>query len=59
MKKGPSRELDSLQNHEIMVGDLLRAIMDPNLLELIFSKSSLLNVDEVISFITCLCNVSE
>ena len=57
--KRDTRELDPQESHELMIGNLLRSAIDPNLIELVFSKSSLFVVDEIIAFISNLCAISE
>lgn len=57
--KGHSNELDRTESHETMVGDLLRATIEPSTLEHIFTNSCLFGADEISSFISCLCTVSE
>ena len=53
-----SKEAENIEN-ENTIGNLLKASIDPNQLELIFSKTSMFNVDEIVSFITHLCAISE
>lgn len=59
LKRESSKEADAAANSEAAIGDLIRATIDPNLLDLVFSKSSLFNADEIIAFISCLCRVSQ
>ncbi len=59
VKKGASEKSDHLESHDIMVGELLQATIETNMLEHVFTKSSLFNDDEITSFISCLCVISE
>lgn len=58
MRRDSSKENEG-DNVEMVNRDLIKATIDPNLLDLVFSKSSLFNADEIIAFISCLCRVSE
>ncbi len=50
---------ESLEHIEVINSEVVKSIVDPNVVHYIFSKSSTFELEEIIEFITCLCKISE
>jgi len=56
-KQGQANE--ALEQIEYTNSEIIQQIVDVNLVNVIFSKSSTFDIEEVIDFITCLCEISK